>query len=515
MQLPRFPLTLRLLGVLLFALGQIADAEMDLPRLAKQTRPSVVLVKILDRYGRELAQGTAFYVGDGPGYLLTNRHVIEHPKCEGLQIHAHDGATISPQKIIVSRGKADLAFILIEDQAWLQAHLGSPLKCAPLGLKEEAGQRVAVIGSPLGLEGTLSDGIISAVRAEAGEPTLFQITAPISPGSSGSPVLNENGEVLGVATWTHRGGQSLNFAVSREAIRFLDEKETAWETPLTHMLRLYDERSRDEGYQAAWDALSEADRKKAKAKLAAVKKGVLPTREMEWEQSRAASKDAIAMFERLREKYPNEGTICRLLGEIYRDQGDFQASARVYKAALAIYPHDHGVLARIGDVFRDSGDVEKAEEFYRSAVAKAKVAADFERKSDDLESAVLLLVFLAECHEKLGDLSTALAECNEACEHSKDGRSFEWLALKVKARLYARMGEEERALGALLDINGAGKTEQEKRVEAYRQMAGFFSDIGNKDRCAYWWQRCKREEANARAKPSGKATRNFQPRGNQ
>src|ERR1700692_3684416 len=71
------------------------------------------------------------------------------------------------------------------------------------------GERVVVIGNPTGLTGTVSDGIIAAFRKNH---SFIQITAPISPGSSGSPVLDEGGNVIGVATLISEEGQNLNFA---------------------------------------------------------------------------------------------------------------------------------------------------------------------------------------------------------------------------------------------------------------------------------------------------------------
>ena len=72
------------------------------------------------------------------------------------------------------------------------------------------GQKIVVIGNPLGLEGSVSEGIISAMRTDQG---LVQITAPISPGSSGSPVMTEDAKVMGVATLQSERGQNLNFAI--------------------------------------------------------------------------------------------------------------------------------------------------------------------------------------------------------------------------------------------------------------------------------------------------------------
>lgn len=89
------------------------------------------------------------------------------------------------------------------------------------GHKAKQGENIVVIGSPLGLETTVSDGIISSIRGKEG---LIQITAPISPGSSGSPVLNLKGEVLGIASFNLQGGQNLNFAVPvKVVVKLLQE----------------------------------------------------------------------------------------------------------------------------------------------------------------------------------------------------------------------------------------------------------------------------------------------------
>ncbi len=91
-----------------------------------------------------------------------------------------------------------------------------PLSISPT--LPETGERVIVIGTPLGLEKTVSDGIVSAVRDVAGFGKIIQVTAPISPGSSGSPVVNMKGEVIGVATFFVVAGQNLNFAIPVERI---------------------------------------------------------------------------------------------------------------------------------------------------------------------------------------------------------------------------------------------------------------------------------------------------------
>jgi S1-C subfamily serine protease len=94
--------------------------------------------------------------------------------------------------------------------------------------KVAIGEEIFAIGNPQGLEGTISSGIVSGIRA-AGNATLIQITAPISPGSSGGPVLDTQGKVVGVAVATFRGGQNLNFAIPSEKVASLMQKIT---TPL-------------------------------------------------------------------------------------------------------------------------------------------------------------------------------------------------------------------------------------------------------------------------------------------
>jgi hypothetical protein len=102
---------------------------------------------------------------------------------------------------------ADLALVAIEDKSH---------KPLPMGLasRVQVGDQVFVIGNPKGLVGTFSEGVISAVRRlDNRQDFQFQMSAPISSGSSGGPVLNEKGEVVGVSVATMLSGQNLNFSV--------------------------------------------------------------------------------------------------------------------------------------------------------------------------------------------------------------------------------------------------------------------------------------------------------------
>ena len=87
----------------------------------------------------------------------------------------------------------------------------------------QVGETVYAVGNPQGLEGTFSQGIVSSIR-QVGSDKVLQITAPISPGSSGGPVLNSKGEVIGVSVATFRGGQNLNFAIPSNYLKVLIAK---------------------------------------------------------------------------------------------------------------------------------------------------------------------------------------------------------------------------------------------------------------------------------------------------
>ena len=198
----------RRLSVLIVPLMSIW-ATLDMPAQAQNARavagkafPSVVLLVMEDRDGQPVSLGSGFFVRSG--VVATNHHVVE--KAAG-----------GYARIIGKERKYDIAGQVGIDKQRdlvLLKLTGATASALPLGESSEAavGDPIYVVGNPRGLEGTFSSGIISGIR-KVDNDTLLQITAPISPGSSGGPVLNERGEVIGVAVASFIGGQNLNFAV--------------------------------------------------------------------------------------------------------------------------------------------------------------------------------------------------------------------------------------------------------------------------------------------------------------
>ncbi len=203
-----------LIGLLLSYRITIVEAKE--PReIAIEVLPSVVLLVMADANNNPIAQGSGFVVG--PGVLATNYHVIQKAHY-GVAKTSNREELYKVEGVIAADPDLDLALLSVPT---LEAR---PLRLAALE-SVSVGDIVYAIGNPRGLEGTFSNGIISAVRKTEKE-NFIQITAPISPGSSGGPVVNSNGEVIGVATLTSKVGQNLNFAVSSAHLaRMLETNE--------------------------------------------------------------------------------------------------------------------------------------------------------------------------------------------------------------------------------------------------------------------------------------------------
>lgn len=190
----------------------------DLRTVYSRTQGSVLLLKTFDRFGAGIGQGTGFVVADG--LVVTNYHVVADAR--SVTAHGRAGLVVPVAALLLADEENDIAILRLQEHALTPLALG---KAPPA-----VGQHVIVVGSPLGLAGTLSEGIVSASRPEGLEPEetnghrgapLLQITAPISPGSSGSPVMDEGGNVLGVAVSGYSGAQNLNFAVPAAVVRSL------------------------------------------------------------------------------------------------------------------------------------------------------------------------------------------------------------------------------------------------------------------------------------------------------
>jgi S1-C subfamily serine protease len=154
-------------------------------------------------------------VGGLNAAVVTNAHVIAGAK--RIVYEDQDGKVTEVTEVLALDAKSDLA-ILVGATLFHVSPTERDLPELKLSRQiPDIGERIFVIGNPHGLTQSFSDGIVSARRSFEGAPVI-QITAPISPGSSGGPVLNSLGEVVGVASFFIQGGENLNFAISARTL---------------------------------------------------------------------------------------------------------------------------------------------------------------------------------------------------------------------------------------------------------------------------------------------------------
>lgn len=174
--------------------------ELTAEQIYENSFDKVVLV-LAQKDGIALSQGSGFFISEDT--LVTNYHVIADATSVKIKFVNQDDF-ISNVQIVKASPENDLALLTTTKKY-------SFLEIDSIN-EDKIGGKIFTIGNPRGLEGTISEGILSGRRINDGEEFL-QITAPISPGNSGGPIINKNGKVIGVATFTFKNSQNLNFGV--------------------------------------------------------------------------------------------------------------------------------------------------------------------------------------------------------------------------------------------------------------------------------------------------------------
>jgi len=175
--------------------------------------PSTVCIAATSRTGE--GGGTGFVV-DARGVIATNHHVVDG--ADAVRVKLYDGTWIDDVELLAQSDD--------DDTALLQVKTDHPLRAVPMGDSDKVavGERILAIGNPLGLEYTLTDGLVSARRMLEGKP-MIQMSVPVSPGNSGGPVFDVHGEAIGIATLQYGNflmrAQNLNMATPINVLRRL------------------------------------------------------------------------------------------------------------------------------------------------------------------------------------------------------------------------------------------------------------------------------------------------------
>jgi len=311
----------------------LAQAQKDLSALVKKVTPSVVVINVFDKANKLKGVGTGFFVRED-GALVTNYHVIEGGM--RAEVKLSNGEVLPIEGIISEDKEADLALL----------SLGVKKRTFPVlklsDTKIEAGQPVVLIGSPFGLEGTVSNGIVSAIRDIPTLGKMLQITAPISKGSSGSPVLNMKGELVGVATSYIKEGQSINFAISVDRVNSLLSRQKA---KVQKFLEL------EKGDGKKW--LESAE-------------GLFLLGCSSYINGRY--EDAISFFKRSIQKRPDNADAYINIGFVYLKLGRLSEAIGPFREAIRIKPDDATAYSNLGLTYRFLGHYYDAIEAYKQVI---------------------------------------------------------------------------------------------------------------------------------------------------
>ncbi len=193
---------------------------LDMEGIYSKSHDAVFYIELLDADKEPFATGSGFFV-TADGIAVTNFHVLED--AYSAQVRLPNGKTYPVSNVLGASRELDLAIIQVKGNGFPYLTLGDPDKL-------RVAQRVCCIGSPLGYENTVTDGLVSSTIKEnplVDNRKLIQISAPISRGSSGGALLNEYGQVVGVTSMTVSIGQNLNFAIPVTEL----SKVSLWDEP--------------------------------------------------------------------------------------------------------------------------------------------------------------------------------------------------------------------------------------------------------------------------------------------
>jgi serine protease Do len=203
-----------------YQIGTRLGAEKNVRDLVNQLGQAVVQVRTPG------GLGSGWFINED-GFLITNFHVIEGETQISIEVyHQQDGQlerqTYKQVRIVAMNKFADLALLQIQDKD------APKFKYVTIGSADalSVGERVFAIGSPLGLERTVTEGILSTKTRQLGGDLYLQTTTQINPGNSGGPLFNLLGEVVGVTNMKITFGEGLGFAIPAEVVRyFLDHRD--------------------------------------------------------------------------------------------------------------------------------------------------------------------------------------------------------------------------------------------------------------------------------------------------
>jgi len=438
-------------------------ADDNLPTIINQIKPSIVSIQTYDEEGNQIAQGSGFFINN-EGHVITNYHVVEG--AARIEIKTGKG-TFPVNWVLAEDKKGDLILIAAE----IPQNAISRLPFSTL--VPQLGERIVVMGSPFGLDYTVSDGIVSALREIPEYGKIIQFTAPISPGSSGSPVINMKGNIIGIVTYSIVEGQNLNFAIPIERIVKLkqEKKKTVseWRTGLTEDWLTSSEGIYHtafisylaEDYEKALNYLHEVLQINLQYVMAYFLTGTCYSNLSRYQEAIEAYQQAIRIK-------PDFAEAFHVLGLVYGKLGRYQEEIEAYQQAIRIQPDYAEAHFSLGTTFYNLSRYQESINAYKQVI---RIQPDY-----------------AEAHFNLGDNFFKLGRYQEAIKAYKQAIRINPDNAEIQFHLgipYYKLGQYQEAIEIFkltLHINpqeagayyliGASFRElgrYEEAIEAYKQ----------------------------------------------
>jgi tetratricopeptide (TPR) repeat protein len=293
--------------------------DLSSEKIFEEANDAIVVINAIDFSGNKTVQGSGVILKDR-GFIVTNFHIFAGN--EKLEV-MHNDSIINHSGIIGVDIEKDILILGLENGNY-------PL--IPVGNSDEikVGQKIYAIGSPMGLENTMSEGIISGIRKLGKlKKDYIQITASLSPGSSGGAVLNSKGELIGVSTLAYKEGQNLNFAIKINEILAVKIGE------ITDKLKL--------------EALG----------------FFFKAQEL---QEEGDYNESIKFYDKYLKVYPTDERGFNFRGQAYFDKKDYEKAVKDYNSALKIKSDYTAAVINRADVYFKMEKYDKAIKDYSRAM---------------------------------------------------------------------------------------------------------------------------------------------------